>query len=410
MGGRRRYEQFLAQVGQQNVFALMAEGGLTPEQIRDAAVEQLEPYFENREALVRQVIDVLLPDAITVARLEATGWGAEMLARCLETHRAAKSVAPTESFEAVRSWLLPTVQGLSDFWSQYHLQHDLDELEIEEFVHECKQLIGTTIEGVMKPQLKLLLHQLRLSRRRPVTAAQLDALRLGSVVDELATHSGYPELFAPPPWGLRLHDWRNVAQHHATAVEGREIVCRYGPPDNPKEISLCRDELSTLVRFLSMIQTILATASAIYHLDNIDEIRALGPPPAGLTVRPESELLHFQVALGSQGFELVHADWGATEATAVVRDLREGDPLSRAVHASQFVVTLWVHTRAERVTVEYRERDGTPYLRARALAHDCERVARGQIPFAELADLVEMSSLRTGRLVGPRFEEREATK
>lgn len=408
MAFRRQYEQFLAQVGQQNVFALMAEGGLTPEQIREAAVEQLEPYFENREALVRQVSDVLLPDAITVARLEMTGWGAEMLAHCLETHRAAKSVAPTESFEAVRSWFLPTMQGLSAFWSQYHLQHDLDELELEEFVHECKQLIGTTVEGVMKPQLKLLLHQLRLSRRRPVTAAQLDALRLGSVVDELATHSGYPELFAPPPWGLRLHDWRNVAQHHSTAVEGREIVCLYGPPNNPSEIRLRREELATLVRFLGMIQVILATASAIYHLDNLDEIRALGPPPVGLTVRPESELLQFQVALGRQGFELLHVDWETTAATAVIRDLTEGDPLSRAVHASQFVVTLWSHTRAERVTVEYREKDGTPRLRARALGRDCERIARGEIPFADLIDLVEITDLKVGISIGPQPDRREA--
>ena len=75
---------------------------------------------------------------------------------------------------------------------------------------------------------------MRISRGREGDFSTLHTLPLGNVVGELhdVTHS---ELYAPAPWGVRLNQRRNMAQHYRSAQPYR--------PRNRLKLQL---ELSTI--------------------------------------------------------------------------------------------------------------------------------------------------------------------
>ncbi len=397
-----KYERLISTVGQDSGLADMIERGLTLQQVKEAIITLFQPYFEHRDTLARFALSYLLPEAVNLARLEQDRWGLKMFEECLGTHRTAKAVAPSASLEAVCAWVPDTAQGLSPYWSAFHLEREQDTLAIEEFAYQSTQLIGVLIEAMAKPYLKELLHQLRISRREPVTRLELDSLLLGEVVNELADKSGYPTLFEPPPWLLRLHKWRNVAQHHSTRVDAQLIICNYGTPSRPQQLTLSRGELVAVLQALKSAVAALKLANTVYFMDNFPQIQALGLLPSDPPIRPEMQVLTLQLQLASQGFELLDLRWDDAEAVVVIRELSTADPSRRRGHVSQFPLVLWQATKAPWVTVEYRERDGTPNFRVSAGGRDCEKVVKGERDLADFIKvIVEMIDLRTGYLAPP---------
>ena len=401
MSQDHKYASLLSRMRQEGPFNFMIRSGLTPEQVKEAVVEALEPYFEHRDLLVEHALSALLPEAGTIMRLSDNPRALAMIENCLDTHRRAKQVLPHASLTACAAWLPATLQALSIHWSQYHLERNKATLDIEEFLHACLHDIGAIVEGTAKPYLKELLHQLRISRGTNSTVQQIDVMELGAVVDELIQHVGYSEMFMPAPWGIRVNQWRNIAQHLSCEISGDQIRCNYGRPSQRQDVTLTRHDMLDVVRTLYLVLSALKFAQTIFFIDNLHDIRALGAIPSYGRLRPEMEVLNFTLALASQGFELVDIKWSTDEAVATIQDCSSMDTSMRRIHVSQFCFVLWDHAKSLRSTVEYRDKDGTPDLRASIDHAACERFDRGEIEIAQVAKLVELTDLRTGRVIPP---------
>ena len=371
----------------------MAEMGMSPEEMKQAVVDTLGPFFENPDIAGDLAVPALVGDAVNAWLLERDPWALDMCRRCLDLHRSAQDVAGEESVRACAIWEPAVCHGLREHWSAFHLEVSKDNLAINEFRYAMLDNLGAVIEAGLGPHLRELLHQVRL--RDGVANAEhgLQRMTLGEVVQELGETSGFPELVAPPPWRLRLNQWRNIAKHHSSQVDGDTIVCWYGRPPSLKEIRLTRDELQTVaVRIVSVFRAV-KLARTIFFIDNVEVARTFLPD---VDIPLETELLNFSCAIATQGFEVVHARVTEEEASVTVKDASHLDPERRRLHASQFVYPLWLHTSCPRVVVEYQERDGTPSLVTTAWAEDLDRVARGEVGFSELSNLTEMADLKTG--------------
>lgn len=130
-----------------------------------------------------------------------------------------------------------------EHWSLLYLEVDKAELPLEEFRHEVFRNIGAVIESFLFPHLRDLLMQVRLARGTMASYGQVASLKLGNVVNELHDTLGMPDLVAPPPWRIRLNQWRNIGQHHRSCVRGSLIYGYYGEPPNEQEVSFSRNEL-----------------------------------------------------------------------------------------------------------------------------------------------------------------------
>jgi hypothetical protein len=388
-----KWRKVIAGVREFSPLIQMAEMGMSPERIKHTVVETLQPFFENQRIVAELAVPALVGEAVNAWVLERDPWALNLCRECVELHRRAQHVAGDESLRACAIWEPAICHGLREHWSAFHLQVPLDNLAIEEFRYAVLDNIGATIEAALNPHLRELLHQIRLRDGLASADLRLGAMTLGEVVAELADTSGLPELVAPPPWGVRLNHWRNIAKHHSSRIDGDTIVCWYGGKARLKEVRLTRDELHALaVRVLSLFRAV-KLARTIFFVDNVENARTFLPD---VDIPLEAELLNFSAAAASQGFEVMDARLTEQEASVTVRDVSDSDPEVRRFHAMQFVYPLWLHTGRARVVVEYQEKDGTPSLVTTAWAEDLDRIARGELAFSELANLTQLADLKTG--------------
>jgi len=398
----KKYERIISAIKEENPLLKMIQLGLKPKEIKEAVIESLEFYFDNKDILDQFAIKTLVPESINLLKLQKDNWLFSMFEKCLTTYRLAKSKNPQSCFESLALWQSQILRSLSKYWSVLYLEVDKSNLEFEEFLHECLRNIGDIIEGLTKPYLKALLHQTRIANRIKIVLGDIDSLDLGAIVNDLIQKSGYADLFMPPPWNITLNQWRNIAYHHTAKIENSEIICWYGRSPNIKEIRLSGSELLQVVQTVSDIYRAIKLAHTLFFVDNLKEINRFFPPvDVDVDVRDEAKFLNFATGLASQGFEIADYKVNADEAKLVVKDVSALNPDQRRFHASQFLFPLWVLTMSKSVIVEYREKDDTPNLLVSANSSECKKIYNGELKLSSLAKIMYMVDLKTKKLVPP---------
>lgn len=396
----KKYERVISTIKEESPLLKIIQIGLKPEEIKEAVIESLEPYFDNKDILEQFAIEALVPESINLLKLQQDKLFFKMFEKCLSTYGLAKSRDMQSCFESCALWQSQILQGLSEYWSVLHLEVDKDILDIEEFLHECLRNIGDLIEGLTKPYLKVLLHQIKIANRIKTSFENIDSLDLGQTVDELIQKSSYADLFMPPPWNIRLNHWRNIAYHHSARIENNKIICWYGKAPNIKEIRLSRNELLQVVHTIFKVYKTLKLAYTLFFVDNIKDIDRLSTS-LEIEVRGEAKFLNFAAGLASQGFEVVEYKKSFDEAKLVVKDVSNLNPGKRRLHASQFLFPLWLLTRSKRVIVEYREKNNTPNLLVSINSTTCEKIYTGKLESLTLAKIMNMVNLKTKKIVPP---------
>jgi len=390
----KSYERIISAIREESPLFKMIQMGVKPKEIKEAVVESLEPYFDNREILEQLAIELLVPESINLLRIQKDKWLFEMFEKCLFTYRSAKNKDQQSCFGACALWQPYITRSISQYWSILHLEVPKNDLGSEDFLHECLRNIGDTIEGVTKPYLKVLLYQVRIANGIRTALKDIDSLNLGRIVSELISKSGYGDLFMPPPKNIRLNQWRNIAYHNTAKVENGEIICWYGKTPNIKRIRLSRNELLQVVQTVVNIYGVLRLAYTLFYIDNLNKIAEYSP--AGeVEVRDEAVFVNFVTALASQGFEIVDYNKNPECAKLVVKDISDLNPDERRFHASQFLLPLWVLAHSKRVIVEYRESDNTPNFLVSANSDTCEKIYNGELELLDLAKTMDMSDLKT---------------
>jgi hypothetical protein len=391
---KRSFKKALDSGRKYNPLTFFIERGMSPGEIKEGIIELMSPYFTNQITLEQMAVTVLAPEAINLLKIEDDAWAKAMFTNVLGEYRQAAVSDKTACFEGSANWEAKILHGASEHWSAFYLHADLRELQLEEFKYEVFRSIGVIIEACLQPLLKELLLQVRIRRGKVNPAANLDTLELGLVVGELFDTSGYPELFAPPPWNIRLNQWRNMAQHHKTRIENGLIVGTYGVGSNEKEVRLKQDELFDAGKRISSIFSIVRTARALFLLDNLNEFQ---PRVGNIDLRADISIFHLASSIAVQGFELVDLSTdGGTAVTAIVKDITDEPAEKRMFHASQFVYPVWIYFPADKVTVEYYDKSGRLILTTVCKGSDCEEVSQKVIAFEELSNRVEFTLAEDG--------------
>ena len=374
-------------IGRYTPYLAWAEQGLSPSEVKSRVMAILQKYLENPSVLSDLPIEILGFEAVSIQRLESDPWAAAMYRGILSEYRLAFTASPQKCAEAMIAWQDTLMRAQSEFHSQYLIEIDKCDLELDEFRVEIVRNIGALLEACVQPNLRALLHQVRVRRSTRTEMTRLESLKFGEVVDELARTMSVPELVAPPPARVKLHVFRNIAQHHSTFVRNGRIVCFYKTGLQAHEIEFTKSELLELARRLMQILGILRSARTIFYLDNANMLPNL---PVG-KVRPDVAFFLLAVAIATQGFEIVALDISEALAHLQVQDVTDGNARDRGIHASQFLLQVWMHSRAPSVRVTYIDKSGRARLIAEAKSSDCEDIADGRAPFEVLASRVAFS-------------------
>ncbi len=390
--GMTDYKKLLQGIRTLSPFLAWSEQGLTPEEIKAEIVRILAPYFENTAFASELPIEMLAHEAVAVEKISRDPWSSAHFSNLLSLYQQARALDRGRCIQVLAEWNESIFRSMAEFTSLYLLEADHENLSLEEFKVEMFRNIGGVIEACIQPQLKALLHQVHICTGRFSSVSELTQTRLGSIVNELYAIPSLSTLVAPPPWGLQLNQWRNIAQHHSATVVGDSIECRYSIGTLQQVLILNRQDLLSLARKIQEILGILRAARSLFIANNLEAF--LKDLPSKTSARKEVSFFVLSVGIATQGFEVVGLNASHDNVFLTVQDVTKQDPLHRGIHASQLLYSIWQIFRTPKVVVSYRTREGTPFLQATAEAADLEQLESGQLGIDEFANRVQFQRMK----------------
>lgn len=383
MVNQRELSQALQEIQKRDPFSELLERGYSREELKESIKEALAPHFQN-EDILEENYPVLISEVVNLSFIYSESYAKEIFSKVKRLYRRAASEEPKYCFKACARFESDTTQGLSRLWSQMYLEHDKADLPLEELRQEAFRNIGDLIEGSLKPYLQELVLQNRFLRGKTDTYEDVVQLDLGNLVHELKQTTDLKGALEPHPWELRLNDWRNIAQHHTSEVDGDEIVGYYEVGSTEEEVRLTRREIVDATFKTALIFKSIRTARTLFVVDHMNEIKPhISEDPE---LRPDMRVLSFAMAIGPEGFELIDLKVEEDSAEAVVRDRTEEPIKKRMIHASQFVYPVWKNLKKQNIELKFQDSDGNLVLTSKVNGDVCESIAEGQIPFSELAN------------------------
>jgi hypothetical protein len=379
-------QKLLHSIRKDSNYLSMIEHGASPDDVKKSIISILAPYFENTHVLDELAVISLAPEAVSILKLQNDKWVLDMFSNVLEDYRKALATNKSLCLDTCAQWQEKYFHGTSEYTSSFLLEVDKGELPLQEFRYEVFRNIGGIIEANLQPLLRELLIQVRLRRGKTNPSAGVDILDLGLVVGELFDTSGYSELFAPPPWNIRLNQWRNMAQHHKTRVEKQEIIGTYRTGSSEREVRFTRAELFEALTKIHSILGAMRTARSLFYFDNVEEMRLR---VTKIELRLEQSMFQMAVSFATQGFEVRDFSQDEDAVRVVMVDITESPTRNRLAHFGQFVFPAWQYFPSKIISTQLFDKNGTLLLTVTARGEDCEAVSKGEIPFTTLAERVD---------------------
>ena len=374
-------QRLIGDIYDQNPFFQAVAKGVPPGQIKADIVALLSPYVHDTRLLEELALEHLAPEAVRFAQLHRDEWAVRAFESVRPIYEASAQNSEVDCFGVFSEWQPDVAKGTSGFWSLYHLRDRSTDLPPEDWLYDQFRTIGSFIEGAIQPLLRELLAHVRITRGRHGGGEPIRQLDFGRVVGELHDTTSNHSVFAPPPWNVRLSQWRNVAQHHSFQIEQGRVVVQYGKAPNIRRKTLSCDGIRLLSVRVSGLFNAISAARSFFVMNNHDRFFSAVPQ---IEVRPEIPIVHLATALSTQGFQLVDLCLTDDEVEAVIADQVGGDCLQRAVHVSQFIYTVWRHFPRGHVRIRYRAHDRRRFAFS-ASGDLCASIGNGKAPLEELA-------------------------
>lgn len=343
------------------------EFGYNPEDIKSEIVKSFSEYFQNQKSLKKYAVSHLINNWFSyILLIREDPEPVEKVDLFVSIFNDAKKINSQETIDAFAYWLPEISQSIIRYWSLYNTQKDIKKLCIEDFSIEILNMIGISIEGILKPYLKLILVLNRIQRQKPYDIKDINLKDLGVIIDELINISELKDFLIINPNSIRLNQWRNIAYHHNSQIIDGEIFCSYKKDGNYVEFKVSKDELEKTLKHVLLIFKLVRIGETIFCFDNLNEIqKATKKLGSKFNVREESKLIDFYSPITSQGFKVI--DMTVTDEIALLKliDMQDyPDFQKRAIHSSQFLCNLSEYTNSKKVAIEYYILNDELFLRS----------------------------------------------
>lgn len=388
----KKFDKILTALKEKNPLNFLYNNGYTPETVKEEILSTLSTYFKNPDNLKEYAINFMVSGWIEFSKLKTFHSDAEKLITEITSHYNAAKIKDSFSvFSAINNLLPLQIDAGNKFWSFLKLELDKSNLEFEEFVQTSMKDISDLVEGLMKVLLYESLAIDRINRNKTIEIEKIKLLDLGVIVEELAIHSPYKELFKVPPENLKLSDWRNISAHHNyQLLPDNKILCEYGSKDKRRTIIVTREDLFDRVVKIHYALQLLNIAHKFFCFDNLKDIIDVRPISGHNNARDEIGFLMFASSIYSQGFDIEDINYQKDgNAIMIIRDLTDGNAQRRGIHASQLVYPLWFISESKTSTVVYKTRDGKTFLKAQGTKEICEKIKSGEKKIEYLAEHIK---------------------
>ncbi|MEO8255115.1 MAG: hypothetical protein ABI554_12095 [Flavobacterium sp.] len=350
-----------------NPMSIFYEFGYDPADVKLEIIDSFSGYFQNKKNLKKHAVSHLINNWFSFVLLQGENpESVEKVDLFVSIFNDAKKINPQETIDAYAFWLPEISQSIIRYWSLYNTQNNLKNLCIEDFAIETLNMIGVSIEGILKPFFKLILALSRIQKRKTYDLNDINLKDLGVIIDELINTSKLNDLLIINPNSVRLNQWRNIAYHHNSQIIDGEIFCSYKKNGSYFEFKVSKNDLEKTLKHILLIFKLVRISETIFCFDNLNEIqKATKRLGSRFNIREESKLLDFYSPLTAQGFKVVDLIISDEVALLKLQDMQDyPDFQKRAIHSSQFLYNLWEYANSKKLIVEYFIFNGELFLRS----------------------------------------------
>lgn len=381
-------QKFIDDFNRHSPFEHLFQHGIKPEEIKGAIIKSFSPYFKNKQQLEKIAMTHLVVGWVNFMLFQRDAWAKEQFEKLLQLYNNVKEKNSELLFNTIVDLLPDIAQTITRFWSIQKLETSKDDLENDEYLEACLSLIGQIIEGLTKTYIKLTLILNRINTGKKFNIDSISEFDLGLMIDELIRHTDFPDLLCPPPWSVRLNQWRNIAYHHTAKVSNNDFIMTYGKGRRIKSITLTKEELWLVTKRILSVYNAFRNAELVILFDNLEEYQdtCRKREPLDLRLRNEVKYLELCTGINSQGFRILELIVEENSSKLILQDMFIDDVRNRACHASMFLYHLWMATEKDDLYINYHQQDGTLILKASVKGHVCKLISDGQKTIGYLAE------------------------
>jgi len=329
---------------------ISAKEQLTPDEIKAFIIEVLGPYIEDKEYLMRNATGVLAVEAANIAKiLSRPDWN-ELFETTLETYYQAESKNSNLLFKTIAMMEKELDKGLADFTAQVNFEVEKKDLDLEELRFECFRNIGLLTESPLQTYLREFLCVLRLAEGNN-ELNHINEMSLGAIVSEIESKIANKSLVSPEPWNLKISEWRNIAQHFDSKVDGKFIVCKYGK-NRSKIVKLTQTDVLNLTKEVMRRLSIFKGAREIFIFNNMKELEKHVEKKESDT---STKFFYLASAFSTQGFKTIHTDYSDRQVTFGLRDMFPNLGTNREMHCAQFLLSIYNFFPDKDIVVIYHD-------------------------------------------------------
>lgn len=381
---------YLETVEKFEVFTPTLKAGSTSEEIKTAVIELLDPYVNDKKLLGLQAVSLLANEALCVANLKMRPEWTHILDKAFEIRNSAISVDRAYSFQIFCAFERVIREAQKKYSMQILFEQSKDGLNTEEYAFEMFRIIGGLIESTIQPFIKeLYCLALIAVGQNPIPETVIES-DFGKVIDQFERLQQFPALLTPEPWGIRINQWRNIAQHHSFIVKNETITASYGKSSPKKSVELSRSELFLLSKEFIRRLGALKTSRELTILNNIESLRPMLPPHESDIYGTATEM---GAAFATQGFTLAKLEETERTVFALLIDATPQEGLRRQIHCSQFVLPIGSRFPGKNIQVMYESSSIAPKYSFSLSASAHEFLSKQESPFTSLANLLEWKKI-----------------
>lgn len=376
----------------------MSKQGYTPEEVKEAVISFLDPYFENKSVLVKDVMQSYFLSIFSyLVVYNADSAFSQSLLEVLQVYRNAYSVDPNQ----VKNIILATVNLMGQKENLMWTVKSNTPKEIPDDIHEATykfmKHVGDVLEIGTKHEIIELYAILEISLGRSVDYETIRKRDFGVIVQSILDKKYFENILKTLPNDIKLSDWRNIAYHHTYEIQNETIKCNYGKRGNSFEISF--DELRKYAAKVIKSCNIIDIARRIFIFDNNDMFADMDKNLITVHDRDVMKIGQLRTSFLGQGFKLVDIKLNDECEEAIIVDLETGvvstkdDKLKRRIHCTQFLYNIWMEFPAKRISIVYCEDNEVELFRFSVEGAICEDVSKGILEFSQMVKYVKIERL-----------------
>lgn len=336
-----------------------AKQGYSPDDIKEAVVKVLQPFFTHKDVLNNYACDSQILSAFEFfVRYYKESEFSQGIKEVTDCYKNVNANYTQESWNIILSTYAVMVEDENKMWSIRNSKLNLQEDDSYEKMVQIFQRIGNVLEVSVKHNVQELYALIYLQHKGRVDYEKIRKQDFGVIISNILDKEMLKSVLRIEPCEMKLSDWRNIAYHHTYALDNDGYInCTYGK-GNLNNIKMSMLELESYLHKIIRASNVLNIARCIFIFDFIDNIPK-DQPLEDASIRQAIKREQFRISLLSQEFKLGNVFLNENEVEIDMHDLNlNADQKGRIVHCSQLLLNTWNIWKRKLICINYIANNG----------------------------------------------------